>query len=299
MFDMRQLITFDRLAKTGSFAQTARELFLTQSAISHSLRALESTVGCRLIDRSGKKMTLTEAGEALLVHAQRMISEMDAAKATIHSLNRWGFKRLRIACDALVARTLLAGCLAEMNRKNPSLLVEIAHCDASSAATLLLAESVDLAICEQPRAPGTLVFVPLIKSALFLTGKPGHPLLDPNNNPLDLLPKEPCVLSGKSTPSRQALERYCSTHRISLNPAAEVDDPETLRRLLIAGNGVGFLSPWMITEEIRSGNLAVRDLQSDSLLQEWGAVHRASRPLKPVEVELLQLLTAHAQTVAT
>ncbi|MEY5027045.1 MAG: hypothetical protein RLZZ244_2573 [Verrucomicrobiota bacterium] len=298
MLDIRQLITFEKLAQTGSFAQTARELFLTQSAISHSLRTLETTVGCRLIDRSGKKTTLTDAGEALRIHAQRLIAEMDAAKITLHSLNRWGFKRLRIACDALVGRTLVAACLAELHQKNPSLLVEVAHCDASTAATLLAEESVDVAICEQPRIPGPLAFVPLIQSALFLACKPGHRLLDPNENPLELLPKQPCILSGRSTPSRQLLERYCAECRISLNPCVEVDDPETLRRLLVAGNGVGFLSPWMISEEIRSGSLAVRDLRNESLQQAWGAVHRGSRPLKPIEVELLDLLTAHAHALA-
>ncbi|MFN9958300.1 MAG: LysR family transcriptional regulator, partial [bacterium] len=65
--DSRQLHAFSILARTGSFTQTARELFLTQSAVSHSMKSLETDVGCRLLDRVGKKVSLTQAGEQLLV----------------------------------------------------------------------------------------------------------------------------------------------------------------------------------------------------------------------------------------
>src|SRR5213082_502436 len=70
--DSRQLRAFSVLAKTGSFTQTARELHLTQSAVSHSMRALETEIGCRLLDRLGKKVVLTQAGEQLLQHAGKI-----------------------------------------------------------------------------------------------------------------------------------------------------------------------------------------------------------------------------------
>src|SRR4051812_25904923 len=74
-FDSRQLRAFSVLARTGSFTASARELHLTQSAISHSMKALEQETGCRLLDRMGKKATLTQAGEQLLQHAERILNE--------------------------------------------------------------------------------------------------------------------------------------------------------------------------------------------------------------------------------
>ena len=94
--DSRQLRAFVTLARTGSFTQTARELHLTQSAISHSMKALESDVGCRLLDRLGKKVALTQAGEQLLQHAQKILSEMDTARASLGKLGKWGRGRLRL-----------------------------------------------------------------------------------------------------------------------------------------------------------------------------------------------------------
>jgi len=73
--DSRQLRAFVILARTGSFTQTARELHLSQPAISHSIKALEEEMRCRLLDRVGKSVSLTEAGEQFLTHAKKILAE--------------------------------------------------------------------------------------------------------------------------------------------------------------------------------------------------------------------------------
>src|SRR3954464_9535172 len=93
--DSRQLRAFVSLARSGSFTLAARDLSLTQSAISHSIRALEEEVRCRLLDRIGKKVTLTQAGEQLLTHAQKILQEMETAREKLGELGRWGHGRLR------------------------------------------------------------------------------------------------------------------------------------------------------------------------------------------------------------
>jgi len=94
--DSRQLRAFAALARTGSFTLAAKELFLSQSAVSHSMKALENDVGCRLFDRVGKKVLLTQAGEQLLEHADKILREMVSARESITQLGKWGRTRLRI-----------------------------------------------------------------------------------------------------------------------------------------------------------------------------------------------------------
>src|ERR1700709_465617 len=93
--DSRQLRAFCILARTSSFTQTAHELNLSQSAISHSMKALEADIGCRLLDRMGKTVVLTQAGEQLLVHAERILAEMIDARTELGHLGKWGRSRLR------------------------------------------------------------------------------------------------------------------------------------------------------------------------------------------------------------
>lgn len=93
ILDSRKLLAFVTLAQCGSFTQTARELFLTQSAVSHAIKSLEVELGCRLFDRLGRKARLTPAGQRLLAYADRILTEMQNARADLTTLDKPGESR--------------------------------------------------------------------------------------------------------------------------------------------------------------------------------------------------------------
>jgi len=126
--DSRQLRAFCVLARTGSFTETARELHLTQSGISHSMKALEGDVGCRLLDRLGKKVLLTQAGEQLLQHAQKILQEMESAREMLGRLGKWGRGRLRLGASTTACQHLIPTVLRE-SRSSPAL-----HCSTACAS---------------------------------------------------------------------------------------------------------------------------------------------------------------------
>src|SRR5437899_8700706 len=105
--DSRQLRAFVTLARTGSFTLAAKQLFLSQSAVSHSMKALEQEVGCRLLDRMGKKVLLTQAGETLLHHAEKILAEMGTARSALEQLGKWGKGRLRIGASTTACQYIL------------------------------------------------------------------------------------------------------------------------------------------------------------------------------------------------
>ena len=80
------------------------------------MRALEEDVGCRLFTKMGKKIALTEAGEALLYHALRALDELDQARRTLTSLNKWGTRRLRVAADAIFLSDFSRAGLVEISQ---------------------------------------------------------------------------------------------------------------------------------------------------------------------------------------
>ena len=86
ILDSRKLLTFSTLARVGSFTLAARELAITQSAVSHAIKALEQELDCRLFDRLGRKVTLTPAGEHLLTHADKILADMRTARAGLATL---------------------------------------------------------------------------------------------------------------------------------------------------------------------------------------------------------------------
>jgi DNA-binding transcriptional LysR family regulator len=94
--DLRQLRAFVAVVEEGSFTLAARRIFVTQSAVSHSLRTLEEQLSCRLLDRTGKRVAVTAEGELLRRRCKRVIFELEQASRDLDGLRRWGQIRIRI-----------------------------------------------------------------------------------------------------------------------------------------------------------------------------------------------------------
>jgi DNA-binding transcriptional LysR family regulator len=87
ILDSRKLLAFSTLAKMGSFTLAAKELNLTQSAVSHAIKSLERDLGCRLFDRMGRTVTMKPAGNRLLEHASVILAEMKHARADLKAFS--------------------------------------------------------------------------------------------------------------------------------------------------------------------------------------------------------------------
>jgi len=134
--DTRQIRAFCVLARTGNFTQAARELHLTQSGVSHSMKALETEAGCRLLDRLGKKVVLTQAGEQLLHHASKILQEIESAQEALAHLGKWGRGRLRIGATTSACQRIIPSVLREFKESFPEHVITIQPGDTPDLASL-------------------------------------------------------------------------------------------------------------------------------------------------------------------
>jgi DNA-binding transcriptional LysR family regulator len=125
VLDSRQLLAFTTVARRGSFTLAAKELFLTQSAVSHAMKALEEEVGCRLLDRVGKRVLLTQAGEQFLHHTEKILREMEVARTGLDTLNNWGHGRLRVGASTTACQYILPTVLGEFKQSFPKCVIKI------------------------------------------------------------------------------------------------------------------------------------------------------------------------------
>src|SRR5438874_291067 len=160
-FDLRQFRAFSVLARTGSFTQAARELHLTQSGVSHSIKALERDVGCRLFDKLGKKVVLTQAGEQLMQHATRILQEMENAREALARLGKWGQGRLRLGASTTACQHVLPAVLREFKESFPEHNITIEPGDTPALVASLLRQRIDLALALEAENESQLEFHPL------------------------------------------------------------------------------------------------------------------------------------------
>jgi len=287
--DSRQLRAFVTLARTCSFTAAAKELFLSQSAISHSIKALEEDVGCRLFDRMGKKAFLTQAGEQLLHHAQKILNEMESARASLSQLGKWGQGRLRLAASTTACQHILPGVLRELKVEFPQTNITIAPADTPEAIQMLHGNSVDLALVLEPQREESLEFEPLFSDELLFIVSPTHRWASAGHVVRAEIPKQQYILYNKASFTFRMVERFFAEEDMVLNTVMELGSMEAIKELVKLGLGVSVLAPWIAQKELEEHALVALPLGRRKLKRTWGIVHWKERRLSLVEERFVAL----------
>jgi DNA-binding transcriptional LysR family regulator len=290
--DSRQLRAFAALARTGSFTLAAKDLFLSQSAVSHSMKALETDVGCRLFDRVGKKVLLTQAGEALLHHTDKILQEMAAARAGLEQLGKWGVGRLRIGASPTACQYVLPSVLREFKESFPKCRINIEPGDTLDAIESVRNNRIDLAITLEPRNEDQFEFHPLFTDELaFLVGAM-HPWARQGHVVRNEIPKQSYVLYNKNSYTFRMVRDYFHQEDMVLNTVIELGSMEAIKELVKLGLGVGILAPWIAQKELREKSLIALPLGRRKMKRNWGVIHWRGRRLSLAEETFLGLCKA-------
>jgi urea transport system substrate-binding protein len=287
--DSRQLKAFVVLAKTGSYTKTAKELFVTHSAICHAMRDLEADVGCRLFTKAGKKIALIEAGEALLSHALRALDELDQARQTLTYLNKWGTRRLRVAADAIFLSNFLAPVLLRFHKESPYILLQVGSFDANESFSLLENNHADVILTEKPVNNDTIDFYPLMTDQYHLIVKSGHPLAAKNGALRDEFGKYPCFLIKDSSRQRKQVEDFMLKQKIKLNILGEIENLGTIKEFVERTLAISFLPRWSIAKELENRSVVTLPYGRRVFERTWGFVCSRSHPLNMTGSTLLKL----------
>lgn len=290
--DSRQLRAFAALARTGSFTLAAKELFLSQSAVSHSMKALETDVGCRLFDRVGKKVLLTQAGESLLHHTEKILQEMAAARAGLEQLGKWGVGRLRIGASPTACQYILPAVLREFKESFPKCRIAIEPGDTLEAIESVRENRIDLAITLEPRNEDQFEFHPLFSDELAFIVGAMHPWAREGHVVRNEIPKQSYVLYNKNSYTFRMVRDYFNQEDMVLNTVIELGSMEAIKELVKLGLGVGILSPWIAQKEIQEKSLVALPLGRRKMKRNWGVIHWRGRRLSLAEETFLGLCKA-------
>ena len=287
--DTRQLRAFVTLARTGSFTLAARELHLSQSAVSHSMKALEGEVGCRLLDKLGKKAVLTQAGEQLLVRATSIIAEMAAARAELGRLGKWGQSRLRLGASTTACQHILPGVLREFKDSFPNCAISIEPGDTPEMIEALHAHKIDLAVNLEPKRGEPLDFRPLFTDELHFILSPEHPWARAGRVNRSEIARQDYILYKRKSYTSAMIEAYFREDDIVLFSQLDMGNMEAIKELVKAGLGVSILSPWTAKEELDEGSLIALPLGKRKLRRRWGVLHWQGRRMSLVEDSFIGL----------
>jgi Transcriptional regulator len=287
--DSRQVRMFCVLARTGSFTQTAREVHVTQSGVSHAMKALERDVGCRLLDRLGKKVVLTQAGEQLLHHATKILHEMECAREALAHLGKWGRGRLRLGASTTACQHLIPSVMREFKESFPDHVVTIEPGDTPDLVSSLLRQRIDLALSLEPPNEPQLEFHPLFTDELHFIVGAMHPWAQTERVERSEIPRQNYILYSKNSITFRLIEQYFRREEMTLNTVMELGSMEATKELVKLGIGISILAPWIARKEIEDGSLVALPLGRRKLERRWGILHWKGRRLTLAEETFLGL----------
>jgi DNA-binding transcriptional LysR family regulator len=243
------------------------------------MKALEEDVGSRLFDRVGKRVLLTQAGEQLLRHAERILRDMRDARAGLQELANWGHGRLRVGASTTACQYLLPTVLREFKQSFPKCVIRIEPGDNARQLELLRSGQIDLAIMLVASEQTDVEFVPLFDDELRFVVSPMHPWAGLPQPPREQITTETLILYNKRSATFRFVVDYFRDDKITLVNFIELGSMEAIKELVKIGLGAGILAPWIARAELESGALVSLPLGARPLRREWGVAYLKGRRL--------------------
>ena len=218
--DLRQLEYFVAVTEQGSFSRAAATLNLAQPSVSRQIALLEDELGQKLLERTGRGVTPTPAGHALLAHARVMLNAASQALSDLKEMHAEPVGRVVVGLPNRVAMGLSVALIKEFRQRFPNALLSVVEGLSLSLREGMIAGRIDLGLLFDPAPTPLLSYEQLMRERMMLVAPKAYRL--PAQVALATLANFPLVLPGSHNPIRSLVDAVLLPRRIALNVVAEV-----------------------------------------------------------------------------
>lgn len=259
LMNIQQLRTFLAVVERGSFSEAARALGISQPAVTMQMQALESDVGATLVDRRYRRIELTEAGQALLPHARKVLDQIEFARSEIDALSGAVTGRLNIAASTTPGVYVIPRLLGSFVAQNPEVGVTIEVADTASVVRKVEAGEAHLGVTGGTVSSSRVSFDEIGRDELVLICPPNHPLATAQLVELAQLADEPWVFREGGSGTRQVVEQLVAQRGLDpaeLRVVVELGTGEAIVSAVEGGLGVSILSRRVAEKALALGSVA-------------------------------------------
>jgi DNA-binding transcriptional LysR family regulator len=238
--NLDQLRAFVEVIERGSITAAAKELNLTQPAVTHQVHELERRFDVALVERIGKKTYLTEAGEKLLEHARHLLEEDERTRSAMRRFGDGWLERVRVGTSATVLMYALPPILRQLKTDHPQLEINLKAGLTATTLRLLKANALDLGLCafpiDDPAFETTLLFEDELVAILPDNLGPAPKKVTPA-----YLAGCPLILGNEASALRQTITEWLATAGPAPKPVMEFDNVEAIKSLVAVGLGASIV----------------------------------------------------------
>ena len=258
--ELRHLKTIRAIEQTGSLAAAAERLHLTQSALSHQIRALESYYETPLFSRSPRPMRLTEAGRRLLAGADAILPEIERLDRDLRQIAGGATGRLFLALECHSCFTWLIPTLEQYRAQWPSIETDLSMSFSFDAIDALRDGRLDGVISSDPIDDPELHFEPLFRYPVVLALSPGHPLANEARIKPEMLADQTVIGYPVDRDRLDIYRRFLDPAGVAPASSRQSELTAMIAQWVASGHGVAALPKWAINDELNRGIVTARPL---------------------------------------
>ena len=292
--EVRHLSLVNEIAATGSVTRAAERLHLTQSALSHQLRDIESRLGIQLFLRLGKKMVLTPPGERVLGAAKRVLDEIGRTEEDLKLMSQNGKGVLRLCTQCNTGYHWLPPLLQSFHRKYPGVDVQIMVNATDRPVDALLEGQIDLAVVTSDVDDKRLATEPLFDDELVAVVAPSHPFAKRAAIQPEDFAEEHLIIYSADPEDSYTFTRILRPANVSPARVSQVPLTEAILELVKAGLGVSVMARWAIEPAIKAGAVRAIRIGKRGVFRSWTAVTLRDRVEPKWQREFVTLLSRQA-----
>lgn len=293
---LRQLKVFESVARNLSYSGAASELHLTQPAVSMQIKQLEDNIDLPLFEQLGKRIYLTEAGKELYQYGRAISQQLSDMEVALDELK--GMERGKLNISVVTTANYFAPhLLAKFCQRYKGVTVSLNVSNREAVLRQLNDNLIDLAIMGQPPGHLDIDSQSFMENPLVVVAPPNHPLCQEKSIAVKKLAKEIFLVRESGSGTRDAMERFFTTHKINLNKGMETDTTEAIKQAVQAGMGLGIMSKHTVELELETNRLKILDIQDFPIMRYWHVVNRKNKRLSSVANTFRDFLLREAQSL--
>lgn len=290
MLNLHHLRIFYTVAKRLSYTKAAKDLSITQPAVTNQIKAFEEQLGLKLFEAKPGKVLLTEEGRILYRYAQRLFDIEGEIERVVSDLKESRVGVVSLGTSRTYSQTFLHLLIGHFHKFYPNITVRVDEAGSLDIIQRLLDFQNEVVLCVKVADNSDVCFIPFCTEDLVVVLPQGHRFTKQEHLSVRDLADEKIILRGKGSASRHLVDRLFEKSGIPLNILTEANNTELIKNMVQREEGISFLSREAVSKEVDEGKLSVRSLEDNEIPLNISIAYLKNRVLSPSATVFLNVL---------
>ncbi|HXS98460.1 MAG TPA: LysR family transcriptional regulator [Candidatus Limnocylindrales bacterium] len=277
------------IGELGSFSKAAERLNLSPPAVFAHIQQLETELGEKLYERSGRKLVLTPAGRLMIEYCRSLLRVHDEAITAVRELSGVHRGSLYLGCGPHISVAIVPHLLRAYLARHPNVELRLITGNDHMLFEDLYAGRVDLILMNLPVEGDDLVQDPLWRYEMVFIVPPGDPLGASDTASVADLQERPFILYQRAVVIESAIRQFCVAAGFEPKVVMQNDQADSIKELVKLGLGISLLPLWSVSDDIRRGTLKLVRLSNRQLFSVTGLIYRKTPHLPKAVQSLIEV----------